>query len=301
MVYSAGDGEKASPRAVALWDLARSAGRGMDPPPRGFASNVERKPYYIQISDTHLFADPAAMLWNVAPEPRLDAVVARLREIAPDPEFVLITGDCSADGSPESYARLSQKMTLLSPHAYYLPGNHDNASFMASHLAARKLARFEKFTQTFDACGWRFILLDSSVAGEDGGSIGNQQRDWLRAQLTRDGKIPTVIAVHHNPLPVGSAWMDKMTISDAPALLSLLDTSPNVKLVLYGHVHQETMEKRGQTVYASAPSTFFQFKPRSEVFAQDDSQMSGARVISIGVEPVAGRVVRVAMEGRRAS
>ena len=262
---------------------------------------MERKPYFIQISDTHLFADPGARLWNVAPDPRLDAVVARLRAVAPDPEFVIVTGDCSADRTAASYERLHEKMALLSPRVYYLPGNHDDAPFMAGRLAARELGRFEKFTQTFDACGWRFILLDSAVAGEDGGCIGDDQRDWLRAQLARDPKMPAIVAVHHNPLPVGSAWLDTMTISDAPALLAILDTSPNVKLVLFGHVHQEIEVHRGHTVYASAPSTFFQFKPRSDQFGRDESRADGARVIGIGAQPLAGSVVRVAMEGRRAS
>src|SRR5450755_4154509 len=197
----------------------------------GIAWYVERKPYFIQISDSHLFEDPAARLWDVAPDPHLDAVVDALAAKAPDPEFVIVTGDCSADGSPESYRRLREKVARLSAPAYYLPGNHDDAPYMARYLADRTLARFEKFTQVFDACGWRVVMLDSSVVGEDGGSIGNEQREWLRARLARDPKMPTIVAMHHNPLPVDSRWLDKMTISDAPALLAVLDTAPQVKLV----------------------------------------------------------------------
>jgi Icc protein len=262
---------------------------------------VERKPYFVQISDSHLFADPAARLWNVAPDPRLDAVIDTLTAIAPEPEFVIVTGDCSADGSPESYRRLREKVARLSTNVYYLPGNHDDAPYMARYLADRTLARFEKFTQVFDECGWRFILLDSSVAGEDGGSIGNDQRDWLRARLARDPKMPTVVAMHHNPLPVGSRWLDTMTISDAPALLAVLDTAPQVRLVIFGHVHQEFEAHRGATIYASAPSTFFQFKPRSADFGQDEMRKPGARIVRLGVERMAGTIVRVSMEGRRAS
>jgi Icc protein len=262
---------------------------------------VERKPYFIQLSDTHLFADPAARLWDVAPDPHLDAVVETLAAAAPEPEFVIVTGDCSADGSPESYGRLREKVARLSPTAYYLPGNHDDAPYMARYLADRTLARFEKFTQAFDACGWRFVLLDSSVLGEDGGSIGNDQREWLRSRLARDPKMPTVVAMHHNPLPVGSRWLDTMTISDAPALLAVLDTAPQVRLVMFGHVHQEFEARRGGTIYTSVPSTFFQFKPRSTVFGKDEFRAAGARIIRLGDERMAGTIVRVAMEGRRAS
>lgn len=262
---------------------------------------MERKPYFIQISDTHLFADPAAKLWDVAPDPQLDIVIDTLAATAPEPEFVIVTGDCSADGSPESYRRLREKIARLTATAYYLPGNHDDAPYMARFLADRTLARFEKFTQAFDASGWRFILLDSSVAGEDGGSIGNDQREWLRARLARDPKMPTVVAMHHNPLPVGSRWLDTMTISDAPALLAVLDTAPHVKLVLFGHVHQEFEVRRGATAYVSAPSTFFQFKPRAAEFGQDEARAPGARIVRLGEATTAGTIVRVTTEGRRAS
>ncbi|HKW45131.1 MAG TPA: phosphodiesterase [Candidatus Eremiobacteraceae bacterium] len=261
---------------------------------------MERKPYFIQISDSHLFADPAERLWEVAPDPHLDAIVDTLSVVAPEPEFVIVTGDCSADGSPESYRRLREKVARLSDTAYYLPGNHDDAPYMARYLAGRTIGRFEKFTQVFDSCGWRFILLDSSVAGEDVGSIGNEQREWLRARLAADPKMPTIVAVHHNPLPVGSRWLDTMTISDAPALLAVLDTAPQVKLVIFGHVHQEFEARREGTVYASAPSTFFQFKPRATSFGRDE-RAPGARIVRLGDERVAGKIVRVAMEGRRAS
>jgi Icc protein len=113
--------------------------------------------------------------------------------------------------------------------------------------------------------------------------------------------MPTVVAMHHNPLPVGSRWLDTMTISDAPALLAVLDTAPHVKLVLFGHVHQELETRRGGTVYASAPSTFFQFKPRSAEFGQDESRSPGARIVRLGDDRMAGSIVRVATEGRRAS
>jgi Icc protein len=92
-----------------------------------------------------------------------------------------------------------------------------------------------------------------------------------------------------------------MTISDAPALLAVLDTAPQVKLVVFGHVHQEFEAKRGETVYASAPSTFFQFRPRSADFGQDEMRRPGARIVRLGDDRVAGTVLRVAMEGRRAS
>lgn len=251
-----------------------------------------KKPYVIQISDTHLFEDPNGRLWGVAPEQHLDRVIDLLCASAPDPELVLVTGDCSADGSEASYHRLGEKLARLKAPAYYLPGNHDDARLMADMLMARELDK-EKLCFTIDALGWRIVMLDSSVRGEDAGCIGNAQREWLRITLAGAPSIPAIVAVHHNPLPVGSEWLDTMTISDGAALLAILDTAPQVKTVLFGHVHQEFEEYRDGTLYASVPSTFFQFKPRSKEFGRDDTRGAGARLIRLAGEKLQTAVLRV--------
>lgn len=251
-----------------------------------------KKPYVIQISDTHLFEDPNARLWKVAPEEHLDRVVESLSASAPEPELLLVTGDCSADGSVASYERLGKKLARFNAPAYYLPGNHDDASLMATMLMGRTLDK-EKLCFTVDALGWRFVLLDSSVRGEDAGCIGNAQREWLRNTLSSSTTTPVIVAMHHNPLPVGSIWLDTMTISDGAALLAILDTAPQVKAVLFGHVHQEFEEYREGTLYASLPSTFFQFKPRSKEFGRDGSRADGARLLRFNAGKLQTAVLRV--------
>lgn len=251
-----------------------------------------KKPYAIQISDTHLFEDPEGRLWGVAPEQALDRVMDALCAAAPDPDLILVTGDCSADGTEASYRRLGAKLARLNAPAYYLAGNHDNASLMASMLMGRPLDK-EKLCYTFDAMGWRFVMLDSSVRGEDSGCIGNAQREWLRNTLAAAVGVPVVVAVHHNPLPVGSEWLDTMTISDGAALLAILDTAPQVKAVMFGHVHQEFEEYRDGTLYASVPSTFFQFKPRSKEFGRDGGRAPGARILRLNGDRVQTAVLRV--------
>lgn len=222
----------------------------------------------------------------------MDRVINALVASAPAPELVLITGDCSADGSAESYRRLGEKLARLKAPAYYLPGNHDDAALMAKMLMGRSLDK-EKLCFTIDALGWRIIMLDSSVRGEDTGCIGNAQREWLRTTLAANPTTPVIVAVHHNPLPVGSDWLDTMTISDGAALLAILDTAPHVKAVLFGHVHQEFEDYRDGTLYASVPSTFFQFKPRSKEFGRDDAHAPGARILRPSGDKLQTAVLRV--------
>ncbi|HLN46661.1 MAG TPA: phosphodiesterase [Magnetospirillaceae bacterium] len=248
-------------------------------------------PYFIQVSDTHLFEDAATKLWDVAPDQALDAAIDALSKLDGTPSFILVTGDCSADGTEASYLRLAGKLQRLGAPVYYLPGNHDDAGRMARLLAGRSIASGDKLVQDFEAQGWRFLLLDSSVPGQDWGALGSQQIEWLRAALAQEPSTPTMVVVHHNPVPVGSAWLDTMTIADADELLPVLDAAPQVRAVLYGHVHQELTEQRGGAKYMSAPSTFFQFKPKAQTF-DADSAPNGARIVHLEPDGFSTAVLR---------
>lgn len=248
-------------------------------------------PFFIQLSDTHLFEDAATKLWDVAPDQALDGAIDALAQLSGKPSFILVTGDCSADGTQASYLRLAGKLQRLGAPAYYLPGNHDDATRMARLLAGRSIGPGDKLMQDFDADGWRFVLLDSSVQGQDWGALGKEQIDWLRDALAQKPDVPTMVVVHHNPVPVGSAWLDTMTIADADDLLPILDAAPQVRAVLYGHVHQELEQRRGAVKYLSAPSTFFQFKPKAPTFGPDDVP-DGARIVHLEPQTFTTAVLR---------
>jgi 3',5'-cyclic-AMP phosphodiesterase len=248
-------------------------------------------PYFIQISDTHLFEDAAAKLWGVAPDQALDAAIEYLAQLDGKPSFILVTGDCSADGTEASYLRLADKLQRLGAPIYYLPGNHDDPARMARLLAGHTIATGDKLTQAFEANGWRFILLDSTVPGQDWGALGKEQVEWLRSELAAQPSKPTMIVVHHNPVPVGSAWLDTMTIADADDLLPVVDAAPQVRAVLYGHVHQEKADVLGRARYLSAPSTFFQFKPNAPTFGSD-SVPPGARIVHLDADGFTTAVLR---------
>ncbi|GEM_PF-148441 len=250
-----------------------------------------REPFFIQISDTHLFEDPATKLWDVAPDPMLDRALEELGKLDGKPAFVIVSGDCSSDGSVGSYKRLGEKIATLGVPVYYIPGNHDDPQVLSQVLCGKELPPKEKMTQCFDAFGWRFILLDSSVPGEDGGALGDAQRAWLRTTLAAEPRTPTIVIVHHNPLPTGSAWLDPMTIADANALMAILDTSSQVRAVLFGHIHQAFEANRDGAQYLSAPSTFFQFKPNSPRFGKDE-RPAGARIVRLNGDTVRSAVMR---------
>ena len=72
-----------------------------------------------------------------------------------------------------------------------------------------------------------------------------------------------LVAIHHQPLPMESLWLDGLGLRNGPALLSLLAGHPHARVVIWGHVHQESDRLRGHLRLLSTPSTCAQFTPRT--------------------------------------
>ena len=72
--------------------------------------------------------------------------------------------------------------------------------------------------------------------------------------------VPTVIAMHHPPLVTGMAWVDEIGLptADIAALASLLQRSPQVKLVVGGHIHRAATAVLGGCAVVTCASTNIQ-------------------------------------------
>jgi Icc protein len=89
-----------------------------------------------------------------------------------------------------------------------------------------------------------------------------------------------VVSLHHPPFKVCSRWLDDSTLQNPGALFAVLDRYPNVKLVLFGHIHQVFSQQRKHIHYLGTPSTSIQFQPHSSNFALDQ-EAPGFRVLRL--------------------
>ncbi|MGH3119208.1 MAG: 3',5'-cyclic-AMP phosphodiesterase, partial [Gaiellales bacterium] len=117
--------------------------------------------------------------------------------------------------------------------------------------------------------GWQLVLLSSAVAGREGGSLGRGGQDILSGLLRFAGDAPTLVLLHHPPVPVGSPWLDTMCLDDAEAFFEVIDRHPNVRAVVFGHIHQTYDEARATLRLLGTPSTCAQFTPRTEHHVKD--------------------------------
>lgn len=250
-----------------------------------------------QLTDTHLFANPDQDLKGIQTAASLEAVLKELTELQPQPDYLLLSGDLSQDETPESYDRLVDLLAPLQIPAYWVPGNHDALPTMAERLRIPPL-RSEK---AFSAGGWRIVLLNSARPGYVDGELAAAELAWLAAQLRDHSQQPTLILLHHPPLPVGSAWMDAIALQNSADFLALIDRHPQVKLVVFGHIHQEFEQPRQGVTYLGSPSTCVQFQPNRQEFGIDTLAQPGFRLLVLFPDgSYETRVQRLAAQPSRA-
>jgi 3',5'-cyclic-AMP phosphodiesterase len=217
----------------------------------------------VQLSDTHLYADLEGKLVGVTTSRSLRSVLAAIGNLQPRPDLLLLTGDLSQDESLESYQYLQTWLVKLGIPNYWLPGNHDCLPQMQAAITTQLCSQ----RQSFYKGGWKFLLLNSQAVGKVHGEFSPQTLMWLELELQADPDSPTLIACHHPPIPVGSPWIDKISLQNPEPFLALVERYPQIKVVLSGHVHQPSRQELKGISYLTCPSTCIQFQGQSDAFA----------------------------------
>jgi Icc protein len=226
--------------------------------------NVDSTPVrLLQITDTHLFADPGKTLHAVNTRDSLQRVLdAAARQ--PPPDLILATGDLAHD-QPVAYPILAGMLRQLHAPVAAIAGNHDDLE----ELRAIKAAGLQ-VGGTYRLGSWRTLLLNTQVSGKADGHLGPTELKFLEDSLRAADGEHVLIALHHHPVPMHSAWLDHIALENPQEFFAVIDRYANVRAVLWGHVHQEFDSQRRGVRLLAAPSTCVQFLPQSADFAVDD-------------------------------
>ncbi len=219
----------------------------------------------VQLSDSHLFADADVTLLGMNTRDSLQRVIDLVREQQPPVHLVLATGDLSQDGTLASYQQFRAMTAPMGAPARWLPGNHDEPQIMADAAVHSDLLE-----PVVDVGNWRVTLLDSAVPGSVPGYLQDQQLQLLVQALSEAPNRHHLVCLHHHPVSIGCAWMEPIGLRNPDALFAVLDRFPQVKAVLWGHVHQEIDGERNGVRLLASPSTCIQFAPGSEDFQVSD-------------------------------
>jgi Icc protein len=213
---------------------------------------------FAQISDSHIGFSKEA---NKDVTATLREAVAKLNALPTRPEFVLHTGDISQLSRAEEFDTADQVLReVRTGRICFVPGEHD----VLNDNGASYLARYGKVLgakgggwYSFDHSGVHFIGLVNVLNLKAGGlgSLGAEQLDWLRRDVSGLAASTPIVVFAHIPLwTVYPEW--GWGTDDSEQALGLLRRFGSVT-VLNGHIHQIMQKVEGNVAFHTALSTAF--------------------------------------------
>jgi len=225
-------------------------------------------PLLAHITDTHLFSDPEENMKGIKTRESFLAVTEAAYTTHSSYDAVILGGDLAQDHSEGAYRAIARTMLERDAPVYAVPGNHDDPEKM--HEVLNPTVRFSTPIADVKMGNWQLLLLDSRYEGKVSGRFSDALLDRLEQLLADEPELHQLIVMHHHPVPVGSAWMDKIALRDREAFWEVVEQHSSVRGVLFGHVHQEFDQMRGDVRLLGSPSTMIQFTPNRDDFAMDD-------------------------------
>jgi len=205
----------------------------------------------------------------------LKNVVKAIQEKNPAFDIIIVSGDISQTCTEESYALFVSILKPLGKPVYCIPGNHDDASLLQRFFPDTPTDTISVVEQNSS----RIILVNTQLKHQQYGFISSDNLKRIIDTLESSNKIH-LLALHHPPLSIGSQWMDDIGLKNGAELLKYVEGFENLKLILYGHVHQEIKTNHRHIQIFATPSTCYQFLPESENTVYDD-RAPGYRLVKI--------------------
>ena len=127
----------------------------------------------------------------------------------------------------------------------------------------------DQLTKVLYIGNWLVLLLNTQVPGHTHGNLVEAELNLLDETLANNPDRHVLIFMHHQPVPVGCAWVDTQKVRSEYAFFKIIDQYSHVRAVIWGHVHQEFDQLRKEVRLLATPSTSIQFKTQSDDFAID--------------------------------
>ena len=215
---------------------------------------------------------------HVSPSwPRCSALVTKSFKdiIAQGNSAVIFTvGDNTERGEPEEYDLLNQLVADAGeglPDIYYAMGNHEivynnDAGFDNQLALYLEKTGMEGAYYAVEKDGYLHIVLGSDTLSHLG-TMGQEQRDWLKAQLEAADPNEPVFIYMHQPLrdtTSGTLYtkyeksdtQDSFGfLEDSAAIREILQGYPNA-IVLTGHTHRTFMDEQPVLLGGGADANF---------------------------------------------
>jgi len=231
-----------------------------------------------QISDLHIKAPGSLAYGRIDTAGAFERCVAALNQLAPRPDFVVISGDLADTPTSVEYQHLLRLLRPLQHPFAGIPGNHDSREMMrAAFPDAAYASRSGPLNRRVEVGQLDLVLLDSSVPHKPHGELDTATLDWLETTLVSAQDRPALLFLHHPPFKTGVWHMDRQNLFNAGELAEIVRRHPRTRLIATGHVHRAAL-----TMFAGVATTICP-APNHAV----DLDLAELRAPSFKVEPPA--------------
>ncbi len=185
-----------------------------------------------QVSDIHAAPDNDHLA-------RFDRVLGWLAQLQPD--VLVLSGDLTDDGWLEGYQQIAARLRQQRYPSIILPGNSDDRHLMRAVWGKDTWAKDAwegALHVVYEAGGLRLMGLDSTVEGQDYGSV-TDHLGWLENQFNRADAMPSLLFLHHHVFASGIPTLDDTRCRGLEQLEEVIQNAANRPLVIVsGHVHR---------------------------------------------------------------
>ena len=212
-----------------------------------------------QITDLHITSDkdPENKERNAA---RLRTVLKAIHERKPRPDAIIASGDLVDRGEPEEYVELKKILNEVEIPLHLGLGNHDlRAPFYAAFPNAPVDPNgFMQYAVDFD--GLRVVMLDTlDENNKNDGAFCKKRAAWTKHILNRGRRVPTIIALHHPPIPSYIRWMDPDPKAEwIVRLRKTLEGRKQILTAISGHIHRTYFSTFAGHTLSVGPATSIQ-------------------------------------------
>ena len=222
-------------------------------------------PQLLQFSDLHLSQDQTLMGINCDESfAAVKALASQFHHI----DLTLLTGDISQDNSEASYQKCLEVFRYQSHPVAWITGNHDDLAMQESLLCSGAITPSKRILFRH----WQLLLLNSQIEGKVCGAICDQELALIAQAASQYPNHHIMLVMHHHPVAMESAWIDKHCLTNSTQLWQVLAKVPQVKSIMFGHVHQEVDTTFQGVRVLGVPSTSVQFTPKQDEFGVDSAQ-----------------------------
>ena len=216
----------------------------------------------IQITDLHLIENAAQTYKDVSPYNQLLKAIDSIEAHFPGEKIIIATGDLVSDMTPKTYDLLKDVFKKINAPVYVIPGNHDDAELVKQRLVAENISQEKEIYLN----NWLIILLDSSAPGtvEHSGRLSEPELLRLQTLLSNNKDKNVIVAIHHPPLLFGAKFFQPMCLENRDEFNKIVQAEKNVKAVIFGHAHTQSVILAKGKLYICAPSTWRQVEHQIE-------------------------------------